>query len=142
MNDTLVQKIQSIQRCIHRTRSIYEQSGNNFLVDDYDAQDAAMLNIIRACEQAIDLANYLIKRDKLGIPTSSAESFILLAHQGFISHDQARKLTRMVGFRNLAVHEYQRIDYTIVVKIIQEGLSDLIQFVDDIMERLNLEDSR
>lgn len=142
MNDTLVQKIQSIQRCIHRTRSIYAQSGNHFLVDDYDAQDAAMLNIIRACEQAIDIANYLIKRDKLGIPTSSAESFILLAQQGFISHDQARKLTRMVGFRNLAVHEYQRIDYTIVVKIIQEGLSDLIQFVDDIMERINLEDSR
>ena len=142
MNDTLVQKIQSIQRCIHRTRSIYAQSGNHFLVDDYDAQDAAMLNIIRACEQAIDMANYLIKRDKLGIPTSSAESFILLAQQGFISHDQARKLTRMVGFRNLAVHEYQRIDYTIVVNIIQEGLGDLIQFVDDIMERLNLEDTR
>ena len=142
MNDTLVQKIQSIQRCIHRTRSIYAQSGNHFLVDDYDAQDAAMLNIIRACEQAIDMANYLIKRDKLGIPTSSAESFILLAQQGFISHDQARKLTRMVGFRNLAVHEYQRIDYTIVVNIIQEGLGDLIQFVDDIMERLTLEDTR
>jgi uncharacterized protein YutE (UPF0331/DUF86 family) len=133
MNDTLVQKVQSIQRCIQRARSIYAESGENFLVNDYDAQDASMLNIIRACEQAIDLANYLIKRNKLGIPASSAESFTLLAQQGLISHDRAKKLSNMVGFRNLAVHEYQRIDYTIVVYILEEGLDDLIRFVDDIM---------
>jgi uncharacterized protein YutE (UPF0331/DUF86 family) len=133
MNDTLVQKVQSIQRCIQRARSIYAESGENFLVNDYDAQDASMLNIIRACEQAIDLANYLIKRNKLGIPASSAESFTLLAQQGLISHDHAKKLSNMVGFRNLAVHEYQRIDYAIVVYILEEGLDDLIRFVDDIM---------
>jgi uncharacterized protein YutE (UPF0331/DUF86 family) len=133
MNDTLVQKVQSIQRCIQRARSIYAESGENFLVNDYDAQDASMLNIIRACEQAIDLANYLIKCNKLGIPASSAESFTLLAQQGLISPDHAKKLSNMVGFRNLAVHEYQRIDYTIVVYILEEGLDDLVRFVDEIM---------
>lgn len=133
MNDILVQKIQSIQRCIQRARSIYAESGDHFLLDDYDAQDAALLNIIRACEQAIDLANYLIKRNKLGIPASSSESFTLLAHQGLISHRHAKKLSNMVGFRNLAVHEYQRIDYAIVVHIIEEGLDDLIHFGDEVM---------
>jgi uncharacterized protein YutE (UPF0331/DUF86 family) len=103
MNDTLVQKVQSIQRCIQRARSIYAESGENFLVNDYDAQDASMLNIIRACEQAIDLANYLIKRNKLGIPASSAESFTLLAQQGVISPDRAKKLSNMVGFRRLYI---------------------------------------
>jgi uncharacterized protein YutE (UPF0331/DUF86 family) len=135
MNDTLVQKIQSIQRCIQRARNIYGESGEHFLVDDYDAQDAAMLNIIRACEQAIDLANYLIKRHKLGIPASSAESFTLLAQQGLISQHHAKNLSNMVGFRNLAVHEYQRIDYTIVVYILEEGLEDLIRFVDEIVQQ-------
>jgi uncharacterized protein YutE (UPF0331/DUF86 family) len=129
MNDTLVQKIQSIQRCIQRARNIYGESGEHFLVDDYDAQDAAMLNIIRACEQAIDLANYLI------IPASSAESFTLLAQQGLISQHHAKNLSNMVGFRNLAVHEYQRIDYTIVVYILEEGLEDLIRFVDEIVQQ-------
>lgn len=76
MNDTLIQKIQSTQRCIQRAREIYRKHQNHFL-QDLDVQDAAVLNLIRCCELAIDMANYIIKRDKLGIPSSSAESFEL-----------------------------------------------------------------
>jgi hypothetical protein len=31
--------------------------------------------VTRACEQAIDLANHVIRAEKIGIPTDSAESF-------------------------------------------------------------------
>jgi len=81
MNDTLIQKIQSGQRCIERTREIYQKNRSTFLWNN-DAQDAAVLNLVRVCELSIDMANYVIKRDKLGIPTSSAESFGLLGPTG------------------------------------------------------------
>ncbi|MDR4516968.1 MAG: DUF86 domain-containing protein [Nitrosomonas sp.] len=58
-----MQKIQSTQRCIQRSRKIYRKHQNRFL-QDLDAQDAAVLNLIRSCELAIDMANYIIKRDK------------------------------------------------------------------------------
>jgi len=133
MNETLIQKIKSAQRCIQRAREIYDKRGVQFLVD-YDAQDAAVLNLIRASETTIDLANYLIKRDKLGIPASSAESFDLLAQAGRISPELARKMRSMVGFRNLAVHQYQQLDYALVIRVIQLGLNDIIAFLDRLME--------
>lgn len=127
MNDTLIQKIQSTQRCIQRARDIYRKHQNHFL-HDHDAQDAAVLNLIRSCELAIDMANYIIKRDKLGIPASSAESLELFARSNKINHELAQKLKQMVGFRNIAVHEYQEIYFNRVIGIIEHDLDDLIAY--------------
>ena len=82
MNDVIINKIQSIQRCIQRAREEYASDPEGFDTN-YTKQDAAILNVLRACEQTIDLANYLIRRHKLGIPTASTESFDLL-RQKFI----------------------------------------------------------
>jgi len=133
MNDLLIQKIKSAQRCIQRAREIYQKHEEDF-VENYDAQDAAVLNLIRVSEIAIDLANYLIKRDKLGIPASSGESFDLLMEAGKISPELAQKLRAMVGFRNLAVHQYRDIDYAVVISIIHRSLNDVIAFLDRIMD--------
>jgi uncharacterized protein YutE (UPF0331/DUF86 family) len=129
MNDTIINKVQSIQRCVARAREIYEKKRKNFL-SDYDAQDAAVLNIMRACELSIDLANYTIKAKKLGIPTSSADSFDLLSRKQIIGQDVAEKMKNMVGFRNISVHEYQSINYQIVVSVIEKELDDLVRFTE------------
>ena len=122
MNDIVINKVQSIHRCIERVREEYRLAGSD-LASDYSHQDAAILNITRACEQAIDLANHVIKSRKMGIPTSSAESFELLARKNVISPEIERKLIGVVGFRNIAVHQYQRLDIAIVEAIIVSGLS-------------------
>ncbi len=59
-DDVMINKIQSIQRCIFRAKEEYQLAGNAF-ENDFSRQDAAILNITRACEQTIDLADYLIK---------------------------------------------------------------------------------
>jgi uncharacterized protein YutE (UPF0331/DUF86 family) len=132
MNDIIINKITSLQRCVQRARSIYNNKQKDFLYD-FDAQDAAILNILRACELAIDLANYLIKQNKIGIPTSSAESFDLLAQNNIISFELAEKLKKMVSFRNISVHEYQKINYQIVIAVIENELDDLIRFTEIII---------
>jgi len=133
MNDTLIQKIQSCQRCIQRAREIYAKHRDEFTTN-YDAQDAALLNLIRLCELSIDIANFLIRRDKLGIPASSAESFDLLQQAGGIDADLAGRLKAMVGFRNVAVHQYRDLDFEIVRTVIEDGLEDTIRFLDHVME--------
>lgn len=135
MNDIVTSKIQSIQRCIERAREEYHMAGETFRAD-YSRQDAAVLNITRACELAIDLANYLIKTAKLGVPASSAESFELLARKKVIPGPLEKKMINMVGFRNIAVHEYRKLDIEIVEATIQTGLGDLIEFTDCLMEYL------
>jgi uncharacterized protein YutE (UPF0331/DUF86 family) len=133
MNDLVMNKIQSIQRGVGRARKIYGTDSEDFKTNDMK-QDAAILNILRACEQAIDLANYMIKQNKLGIPTSSGESFELLRQKFIIDATLAEKLKNMVHFRNTIIHQYQQTDVSIVEAVISSGLDDLIQFGDRILE--------
>jgi uncharacterized protein YutE (UPF0331/DUF86 family) len=136
MNDIIINKIQSIQRCVERARQEYGSDPDGFDAN-YSVQDAAILNVLRACEQAIDLANHIIKAQKTGIPTSSAESFELLHKKFIIDEVLTEKLKRMVNFRNTIIHQYQQMDTAIVKYVIVSGLEDLIQFGDCIMRFIN-----
>ena len=133
MNDIVTNKIQSIQRCILRARQEYGADPDGFATN-YTRQDAAILNVLRACEQAIDLANHVIKTHRMGIPTTSAESFDLLHKQGVITAALAEKLRRMIHFRDTVIHQYQRLDLDIVQTVIVSGLDDLIQLGDCVLE--------
>lgn len=127
MNDVLISKAQSIQRCVARAREEFHLAGDGFDTD-YTRQDAAMLNVTRACEQAIDLANHVVKQGKLGVPTDSAESFSLLARGGIIPEELSRRLQKMIGFRNTAIHEYQGLNIAIVRAVITGNTGDLLEF--------------
>lgn len=129
MNDIIINKIVSIQRCIERARDEYHGNPAGFETD-FTKQDAAILNVLRACEQAIDLANHVIKTHKMGIPASSAESFELLEKSGVIERGLSERLQKMVHFRNTVIHDYQRMNLDIVKSVIISGLDDLILFGD------------
>ena len=133
MNDVVINKIQSIQRCVQRARAEYGTDPQRF-ESDFTRQDAALLNVLRACEQAIDLANHVIKSRKLGIPSSSAESFDLLQAKSIIDSALSEKLKKMIVFRNTLVRQYQRMDFEIVKSAILSGLDDLVEFGDRILE--------
>lgn len=133
MNDVIINKIQSIQRCVNRAREEYGTDVDRFDTD-YTRQDAAVLNVLRACEQTIDLANHIVRLYKLGIPTSSAESLELLQRKSIIDVTLSRKLKKMVNFRNIVIHQYQQMDLEIVKSVIISGLDDLVFFSDKILQ--------
>lgn len=125
--DVLMNKAAIIERTIQRVHEEYHNAGDNF-VTDYTRQDAAILNIQRACEAALDMGQYVIAQEKLGLAQSARDVFQILADKQKITQDLAQSLQKIVGFRNLAVHEYQQILLPIVEKIITEHLQDLLQF--------------
>lgn len=128
MSDVGAQKITSLQRCVARAREAY--AGATDIATDYNLQDAAVLNVIRACELAIDLANMLIRNRQLGIPADSRESFALLARENLIPQNLYERLRAMVGFRNLAVHQYRKLDLAILRRIIESDLDDVLRFAE------------
>ncbi|GAB6091730.1 type VII toxin-antitoxin system HepT family RNase toxin [Spirochaeta dissipatitropha] len=135
MSEVILSKVESIQRCIQRARQEYIAAGDTFS-SDYTRQDAAILNITRACEQTIDLANHLVRQRKLGLPKSASHSFDLLAKQTIISRELATGLKKMIGFRNLAVHEYQDIEIDIVSSVITTSSNDLLEFTEKILSTI------
>ena len=120
-------KVSSIQRAVARAREEYAAAGAGFATDR-TRQDAAVLNILRACESALDLANILVRQRRLGVPQSGRDSFRLLAETGAIDAAVSERLQRMIGFRNVAVHQYQALELAVVESILRRDLDDVLAF--------------
>jgi uncharacterized protein YutE (UPF0331/DUF86 family) len=86
------------------------------------------LNLQRACEAAIDLANYISKLKRLGIPQSSRDSFELLQKAGILPLVISDNLKKMVGLRYIAVHDYQELNLEIVKFVVENHLVDFQHF--------------
>jgi len=76
---------------------------------------------------------YLIRKNKLGLPETSAESFALIAENGFIEMPLAQELQRMVGFRNVAVHSYQKMNLATLHRIAREKHKDLSEWASKLL---------
>lgn len=133
-DDVLINKAASIERCVARAREEYAKDPASF-ASDFTRQDAAILNIQRACEAALDMGQHLIRRERLGVPQSARDVFELLAQGGWVTAALAAGLKNMVGFRNIAVHEYQALQLPITVAIITKHLEEFLQFSAAILRR-------
>lgn len=74
------------------------------------------------------MGQHLIRREKLGAPQSARDVFALLAQGGWIDAALADDLKRMVGFRNIAVHDDQTLQLPITVAIIKTHLDEFLQY--------------
>ena len=128
-----VNKAASIERCLHRIVEEYGGDRQNLLANQTE-QDAIILNLQRACERAIHLAMYVISQRRLGLPQESRDTFALLQDAGLLPTDLAARMQRMVGFRNVAVHEYARLNLDIIHTIITKHLEDFRTFSSTIVK--------
>lgn len=126
-DDILLNKTADLNRCLSRIREEYFGHEAEFETE-LRRQDSVVLNLTRACETAIDLANHIVKIRQLGIPQTSRESFDLLHSAGIISADLCQRMKNMVGFRNIAVHSYARLSFEVVRGIVEGELGDFEVF--------------
>jgi uncharacterized protein YutE (UPF0331/DUF86 family) len=123
-DDILLNKAAIIERCVRR---MLEEVRSCPRLDDFTHVDALTLNIERACQAAIDMAMHVVADRHLGVPQSTAEAFVLLERAGMIDAALAAALGGMVGFRNVAVHQYEDIDMSVLRWIVDSGHRDWIR---------------
>jgi len=126
-DDVILNKAGVIERCIARVREEHGGDDEN-LMNNFTRQDSIILNLQRACEATIDLAMHIVKVQNLGIPQESRDAFSLLSDSGLIEKDTAEHLMKMVGFRNIAVHDYKKMNLEIVKSIIHSELHVFLDF--------------
>lgn len=126
-DDVIVNKAAIIERCVARVREVYAGNPTN-LVGDFTKQDSIVLNIQRACETSIDMAMYVVRTRKLGIPQESRDAFVLLESAGLLDSVLASRLKLMVGFRNVAVHDYTSLNLEVVQAIVTQHLDEFLEF--------------
>jgi len=127
MPDVVLNKIQTIEKCLKRIREEYIGFEESF-EKNYTKQDSVILNLERASQASIDIATHIVKTNNLGLPNTSRELFSMLLDADIISEDTCKQMQGMVGFRNIAVHDYQNLNIEIVVAIVKKHLGDFEGF--------------
>jgi len=134
--DVVLAKVAAIQKCLRRIRDVTGLDPDR--LDEVDNQDIFVLNLQRAIQSAIDLATHIVASEGLGIPDTIRGNFVLLEHAKVISRSLTRKMQAMVGFRNIAIHDYQVLDVDILKAILAKHLKDLEQFYTTVLTHFNL----
>ncbi|MBB6622153.1 DUF86 domain-containing protein [Clostridium gasigenes] len=130
VNDVLYNKISIIENCLIRIKEVYDNDPKN--LDDYTKQDSIILNIQRAVEACIDISMHIVSKQKLGIPQSSRDAFEVMNHNGLLSNELLKNIKGMIGFRNIAVHNYQKLNLDIIQKVIENHLVDFEKFITEV----------
>lgn len=126
-DDVLLNKAASIERCLERIAEEYSGKENE-LSSDYTKQDSIILNLQRACEASIDAAMHQVRLNRLGVPQQSRDAFRMLEEANLLSPELSASMQAMVGFRNVAVHNYQKLNLAIVQAILEGRLGDFRKF--------------
>jgi uncharacterized protein YutE (UPF0331/DUF86 family) len=135
--DVVSTKIESLRRCVQRIKDKTPASVA-ILAEDNDLQDIICINLERAVQGCVDLAAHVIADADLPAPATMAESFDQLRSLNLVPADLATRLKKAVGFRNIAVHAYQRINWAIVYSIITRRLDDFRAFAEAISRAASL----
>lgn len=126
-DDVILNKAATIERCLSRIREEYA-GHESALESDITRQDSIVLNLQRACEAAIDLAMHVSRKRRLGLPQDARDAFTLLENADMIPSGIANHMRAMVGFRNIAVHQYQSLSIPVLRAILDQHLDDFMAF--------------
>jgi len=129
----LAQKLESLRRCIRRVEEKTPAEVDQ-LIQDPDIQDILVLNLTRAVQLCVDIGSHAISENDEPAPSTMGEVFSTLEKLGIISSTTCQALKKAVGFRNVAVHNYDVINWEIVFAICQKSLVDFRQFAKEITE--------
>jgi uncharacterized protein YutE (UPF0331/DUF86 family) len=121
------QKLESLRRCVRRVEEKCPKDADT-LANDVDAQDILTLNLTRAVQLCVDIGAHLVAGTSLPAPDTMGQTFDILAQAGILNVELAGRMKQAVGFRNLAIHNYDAINWAIVYAIARYRLTDFKDF--------------
>lgn len=133
--EVVEQKLESLRRCLRRIETKCPADAAT-LIADIDLQDIISLNLSRAVQISVDIGAHLIAGMEVPPPDTMGQTFDLLAQEGVLNNELASSLKKAVGFRNIAVHNYESINWDIVHSIVKYHLADFSEFAKLVAMRL------
>lgn len=95
---------------------------------DLDLQDIVVLNLTRAIQLCVDIGAHLIAGSDEQAPSNMGDTFNILEKMKIISPAISSSMKKVVGFRNVAVHGYDKLDLEIVHGITSNRLEDFKRY--------------
>jgi uncharacterized protein YutE (UPF0331/DUF86 family) len=125
--EVIEQRLESLRHCSQRIETKCPADAQT-LATDADLQDIVALNLSRAVQVRVDIGAHLISGMEVPPPDTMGQTFDLLARAGVLTDALTSSLKKAVGFRNIAVHSYETINWHIVHSIAKNHLVDFSEF--------------
>ena len=136
MKNRIDEKIKEIERYLSELEEFTPDSFEEYLTD-YKGKAACERYFEKIVEAIVDLAMFVIRYKKFGIPEDDEGSFFILLRNNIISEALAKKLKEAKGMRNIIAHEYAKVDDELVFNSVKEELSsDAREFLDKVKEAI------
>ncbi|NIR52242.1 DUF86 domain-containing protein [candidate division KSB1 bacterium] len=132
--DVVLSKISIIKHCLDRIKKVTNLAPDS--LENFDKQDIFVLNLQRAIQACIDIANLIISKHDYRLPNSYKMSFYILFENKWINSETCKRMQKMVGFRNIAIYDYQEVDTEILKSILTKNLSDFEKFYKQIHKKI------
>lgn len=135
--DLMISKAAAIKKHLSRIEKKADIDLTAFMAD-IDTQEIVLFNLQMAIQNCIDIAAHIISDENLGVAASNNEMLYILEEHGYISPDLTEKMVKAIGFRNLIVHEYAKLDLRQVLQIAKTDIVDLSKFLKAIFKKTNI----
>jgi uncharacterized protein YutE (UPF0331/DUF86 family) len=129
-------KIEWLDRMITEIRSLPLGTYEEFSANQRDVW-AAESCLRRALEAIFDLGRHILAKGFAQGITEYKQIASELERAGVLSHNQARALSTMAGYRNRLVHFYHEVTFEELYEICRDDLDDLLKIKNAFLEWVN-----
>jgi len=122
--EVLRRRIANLEANLRVLRGLAAYTLDDFLASP-ERYGAAERFLQLAIEAINDMAAHLAADEDWGGFERTRDLVEIFYRRGLVDQELAERWQRMIGFRNLLVHEYLEIDRRRVYRVLQENLGDL-----------------
>ena len=135
--EIIIAKASSVKRHLERVKKKVNVDLQTFL-GDLDCQEIILFNLQMAVQNCIDIAAHIISEEGFGVPGSNNEMFYLLEENQYLSTKITEKMVKAVGFRNLIVHEYTKIEIKQVYETARNDIKGINHYLKEVFRKLDI----
>lgn len=132
--ELVAKKLAFVETCLRELRSLGQPDR---IATDVKERRFVEHTLQICIQAALDVAAHIASDERLGEPGSNAALFDLLVPAGWLSADTAALLRAAVGLRNVLVRGYTEVNVDVVRTVLEQRLSDLDRFVEEIRRRMH-----
>lgn len=130
--DLILRKTSSLDIYLGQLATFREVNLDDYR-SDWRTQRMVERTLHLAIETCMDIADHVVADRRLRVPETGADTFQVLGDAGLLDTELAGALARMVGFRNILVHDYARLDPALVLRAVRDDWRDMERFRDSIL---------
>ena len=133
--EIILAKFESLEKCVRRIEA-QNVSDARELEENLDKQEVIILNLQRAVQICVDIGNHVLLDFPSATPATMSETFRKMRENNLIADKTCENLSKAVGFRNIAIHQYEDVDCKIIFSIVKKHLCDFREFAKDVQKIL------